>query len=90
MIAVQIRVAPLHNKKKKINMGVKTKKIKSAGRLGAGYGKPKERLVAVEIKQRVKQVCPFCTGRAKREAKGVWNCLRCNKKFAGGTFHLQG
>jgi len=70
-------------------MGVKTKKIKSAGRLGAGYGKPKERLVAVEIKQRVKQVCPFCTGRAKRLSKGIWKCSRCEKKFAGGTFHLQ-
>ena len=70
-------------------MGAKTKKIGSAGRFGAGYGKPKEKLVAVERKQRIKQVCPFCRGRAKREAKGVWNCLRCGKKFAGGVFYLQ-
>lgn len=70
-------------------MGVKTKKIGSAGRFGAGYGKPKERLVAVERKQRIKQVCPFCSGNAKREEKGVWHCSKCNKKFAGGTYYLQ-
>lgn len=70
-------------------MGVKTKKIKHAGRFGVGYGKPRERLVAVETKQRIKQVCPFCSGWAKRKAKGVWNCTKCNKTFAGGTFYLQ-
>ena len=69
-------------------MGVKTKKVKSAGRFGAGYGKPKERLVAVEIIQRKKQKCPFCRGIAKREAKGIWKCKRCQKRFASGTFHL--
>lgn len=70
-------------------MGIKTKKIGSAGRFGTGYGKPRERLVAVEKKQRIKQVCPFCTGRAKRQSKGIWLCSKCNKKFAGGTYHLQ-
>ena len=69
-------------------MAVKKKKIGAAGRFGAGYGKPKEKLVAVEVKQRVKQVCPFCSGRAKRKSKGVWFCLRCKKTFAGGTFYL--
>jgi ribosomal protein L37AE/L43A len=70
-------------------MAVKKKKIGASGRFGAGYGKPKERLVAVEKKQRVKQVCPFCGSRAKRTSKGIWQCMRCTKKFAGGTFHLQ-
>lgn len=70
-------------------MGVKTKKIKSAGRFGAGYGKPKERLVAVEQKQNKRQDCPFCKGRAKRTSKGVWVCTKCSKKFAGGAYHLQ-
>lgn len=69
-------------------MAVKKKKIGAAGRFGAGYGKPKERLIAVEKKQRIKQVCPFCQGRAKREEKGVWQCIRCLKRFAGGTYHL--
>ena len=70
-------------------MGVKLKKIGAAGRFGAGYGKPKERLSAVERKQRVRQQCPFCKGAAKRIEKGVWHCVKCNKKFAGGTYHLQ-
>lgn len=70
-------------------MAVKRKKIGSAGRFGAGYGKVKERLVAVEEKQRTKQVCPFCKGRAKRQANGIWACKKCGKVFAGGTFHLK-
>ncbi len=69
-------------------MAVKTKKIKSAGRFGAGYGKVKDRLIAVESKQRKKQECPFCKGRAKRQSKAIWLCNKCKKKFAGGTFHL--
>jgi len=70
-------------------MGVKTKKIGSAGRFGAGYGKPKERLVAVEKKQRIRQNCPFCNGKARRAEKGIWNCDKCGKKFTGGTYYLQ-
>lgn len=69
-------------------MGGKKKKIGAAGRFGAGYGKPKERLVAVESKQRLKQVCPFCKGRAKRISSGIWLCQKCGKKFAGGTYYL--
>ncbi|MCR4284486.1 MAG: 50S ribosomal protein L37ae [archaeon] len=70
-------------------MAVKLKKIGAAGRFGAGYGKIKERLVAVEEKQRIRQECPFCKGRAKRKAKGIWECNKCGKKFAGGTFYLK-
>lgn len=69
-------------------MGTKTKKIGAAGRLGAGYGKIKERLVAVETIQRKKQVCPFCGGRAKRTSKGIWHCIKCSKNFASNTYHL--
>jgi large subunit ribosomal protein L37Ae len=70
-------------------MAVKRKKIGSAGRFGAGYGKIKEILSEVERKQRKKQVCPFCKGRAKRKANGIWECSKCGKVFAGGTFHLK-
>lgn len=69
-------------------MAVKKKKIGAAGRFGAGYGKPKVRLVAVEVKQRVKQSCIFCEGRAKRLSNGIWKCSKCGKKFAGGTYYL--
>ncbi len=69
-------------------MAVKRKKIGSAGRFGAGYGKIRQRLVDVEKKQRVKQSCPFCKGRAKRQARAIWGCRKCKKKFAGGAFYL--
>ena len=70
-------------------MAQKTKKIKSAGRFGAGYGKVKERLVAVEIIQRKKQECPFCKGTAKRKAKAIWFCKKCKKTFAGDVYYLK-
>ncbi|MCH7850963.1 MAG: 50S ribosomal protein L37ae [Nanoarchaeota archaeon] len=70
-------------------MGVKKKKIGAAGRFGAGYGKVKNKLIAVEKKQRIRQDCPFCKGRAVRVSKGIWNCKKCNKTFAGGIFHLK-
>ena len=70
-------------------MATKNKKIGSAGRFGAGYGRVKEKLVAVEVKQRVKQDCPFCNGRAKRQEKSIWLCTKCGKRFAGGVFHLK-
>ena len=70
---------------------VKSKKSKSAGRFGARYGKRiRDRVVAVESKQRKKQKCPFCEKLgAKRLSKGIWQCSKCDKKFAGGTYHLE-
>ena len=67
----------------------KGKKIGASGRYGAGYGKVKQRLNEVESKQRKKQTCPFCNGMAKRVANGIWNCKKCKKKFAGGTYYLE-
>lgn len=69
-------------------MGVKRKKIGASGRFGAGYGRPRERLNAVEKKQRVKQVCPYCKGRAKRTSSGIWICTKCKKNFTGGAYYL--
>lgn len=70
-------------------MGAKTKKVKSAGRFGVGYGKPKERLVFIEEKQRKKQKCVFCKGKTKRIFTGVWQCEKCGKKFSGGAYFLE-
>ena len=70
-----------------------TKKIKSAGRFGARYGKKaKSKIVDVEKKQRLKQKCPFCKKLGvKRVSKGIWKCTRkkCNKKFASDTYYLE-
>ena len=70
-------------------MAVKKKKIGAAGRFGAGYGKVKQKLIAVEAKQRIRQDCPFCKGKSKRKARAIWECSKCSKVFAGGTFHLK-
>tara|TARA_Y100000310_G_scaffold188555_2_gene188526 strand:+ start:199 stop:414 length:216 start_codon:yes stop_codon:yes gene_type:complete len=70
-------------------MTVKKKKIGSAGRFGAGYGKIKQKLINLEKKQRSRQECPFCKGTAKRKEKAIWLCSKCGKKFAGGIFHLK-
>ena len=72
-------------------MTSKTKKSKSSGRYGARYGKRvKTKLVKVESKQRKKQKCPFCNKLgAKRLSKGIWQCSKCNKKFASDTYHLE-
>ncbi len=71
-------------------MATKSKKTKSAGRFGARYGKRiRDKLVQVEVKQRKKQKCPFC-GKlgVKRLSKGIWKCSKCDKKFAGDTYHI--
>ena len=69
----------------------KLKKVKSAGRFGARYGKTiKDKLVKVEVKQRKKQKCPFCKKpKAKRLSKGIWLCKACNKKFASDIYYLK-
>lgn len=71
-------------------MATKSKKTKSTGKFGPRYGKRvKDRVVKVEEKQRVKQKCPFC-GKVgvKRKAKGIWECPRCEKRFASNTYYL--
>ncbi len=69
----------------------KTKKVKAAGRFGARYGKKvREKLAAVESKQRIRQNCPFCKrAGVKKVSKGIWHCPKCNKKFAGNVFYLE-
>lgn len=71
-------------------MSTKSKKTKSAGRLGARYGKRvRDKLVQVEVKQRTRQKCPFCSKLgAKRDASGIWECSKCEKRFASNTYHL--
>jgi large subunit ribosomal protein L37Ae len=72
-------------------MTAKSKKSKSAGRFGPRYGKrAKVKLVKVESRQRIKQKCPFCEKLGvKRLSKGIWNCSKCNKKFASNTYYLE-
>jgi large subunit ribosomal protein L37Ae len=65
-----------------------TKKIGSAGRFGVRYGtKVKNIIRDVESRQKQKQECPYCERPAlKRLASGIWQCKKCNSKFAGAAY----
>jgi len=67
-----------------------TKKLGSAARFGARYGKKlKTKITNVEKIQRKKQECPYCGRKAaKRLAAGIWQCNKCNSKFTGGAYRL--
>lgn len=71
-------------------MGVKTRKVKAAGRFGPSAGtRVRNRLNAVEFLQRKKQICPYCNkAGVKREAAGIWNCNKCGKRFANHAYYL--
>ncbi len=71
-------------------MAAKKKKIKAAGRFGTGYGtRVRKKLNEIEALQRKKQICPHCKkAGVKREAAGIWHCLKCGKRFAGHAYVL--
>jgi len=57
-------------------------------RFGARYGrKTKKKFAQVEKQQRAKHKCPYCNKiGVKRLAAGIWNCAKCNSKFAGKAY----
>jgi len=62
----------------------------SAGRFGVRYGQSaKKRTSDIEARQKKRQQCIFCNGRAKRISKGIWLCKKCGKKFAGHAYFLE-
>jgi large subunit ribosomal protein L37Ae len=71
-------------------MAAKKKKIKAAGKFGAGFGRNvRSRFNTIESSQRKAQPCPFhpnCT--AKRVAAGIWKCKK-GKIFAGHAYYLK-
>ncbi|MBT3323547.1 50S ribosomal protein L37ae [archaeon] len=64
------------------------KKIGSAGRFGARYGrKLRSKIINVEKIQRKKQKCPYCSRlAAKRLAMGIFECKKCSAKFTGKAY----
>ena len=62
----------------------------SAKRFGARYGrKTKLKFSNVETEQRKLHKCPYCTKIAvKRIALGIWQCRKCNVKFAGKAYTI--
>ena len=62
----------------------------SAKRFGARYGrKTKLKFSNVETEQRKLHRCPYCSKTAvKRVALGIWQCRKCNVKFAGKAYSV--
>ncbi|PIZ51426.1 50S ribosomal protein L37ae [Candidatus Woesearchaeota archaeon CG_4_10_14_0_2_um_filter_33_13] len=59
-------------------------------RFGPRYGrKPKSKLKRVEVELKKKHKCPYCNKLGvKRLAAGIWNCPKCNAKFAGKAYTI--
>lgn len=70
-------------------MAKRTKKVGPAGRYQARYGvRARTQVRNVEIVQRDKHVCPSCGHKkVKRISTGIWQCKKCNTKFAGGAYN---
>jgi len=62
--------------------------MSSTKRFGARYGrKPKTKFVKIEALQRAEYKCPYCSKTAvKRVALGIWQCHKCDAKFAGRAY----
>jgi len=59
-------------------------------RFGARYGtKVRTKFAQVEAELRGRHKCPYCnkTG-VKRQAVGIWHCLKCDAKFAGKAYTI--
>ncbi|MEA2034437.1 MAG: 50S ribosomal protein L37ae [Euryarchaeota archaeon] len=60
----------------------------SAGRFGPRYGRfIRKRVNDIEKISRAKHICPRCeTEAVARRGTGIWECRKCNFKFAGGAY----
>ena len=69
-------------------MAKRTKKVGPAGRYQARYGVKARTIIRnVEIQQRAKYNCPSCGHKkVKRVSTSIWQCKKCNVKFAGGAY----
>ncbi len=69
-------------------MAKRTKKVGPVGRFGSRYGvRARTRVRNVELTQKAKHVCPSCGHKkVKRISTSIWQCKKCNIKFAGGAY----
>lgn len=68
-----------------------TKRVGSAGRFGARYGKRlRQKILSVESEQKKPQKCPYCSRLvAKRLSAGIWLCSKCNSKFTSKAYKVE-
>ena len=69
-------------------MSRRTNKVGNAGKWGSRYGVSNRRAAgAIERKAKATYVCPSCFyERVRRVAVGIWQCRKCNHRFAGGAW----
>ncbi|HUL38994.1 MAG TPA: 50S ribosomal protein L37ae [Methanomassiliicoccales archaeon] len=65
-----------------------TVKAGTAGRYGARYGVVVRKLTRdIEKTERARHECPTCHHQSvKRIASGIWECRRCETKFAAASY----
>ena len=75
---------------RRLTMGSKTKKIKSAGKFSGGIGvRARREYNTIETEQRKKQASPLhSNGKAKRLASGIWKDVKSGRIFAGPAYIL--
>jgi large subunit ribosomal protein L37Ae len=69
-------------------MSKRTKKVGSAGRLGARYGvRIRKRIADVERVSKGRHDCPKCMAKAMtRTANGIWKCRHCGAIIASSSY----
>jgi len=69
-------------------MSKRTKKVGSAGRLGARYGvRIRKRIADVELISKGRHDCPKCMAKAMvRTANGIWKCRHCGAIIASSSY----
>jgi large subunit ribosomal protein L37Ae len=57
-------------------------------RFGPRYGRKLKQIFGkIEEQQRKLHKCPYCNKVAvKRQAAGIWQCRKCDKKFTGKAY----
>ena len=67
------------------------KHLSSIKRFGPRYGNiVKHKFAIIENQQRSEYKCPYCSKNAVvRIAAGIWQCGRCNARFAGKAYTVQ-
>lgn len=68
-----------------------TKKVGSAGRFGARYGKRlRQKIATLEKEQKQPQKCPYCHRLVvKRLSAGIWFCKKCDSKFTSKAYKVE-
>ena len=66
----------------------RTKKVGVAGRYGPRYGvKVRKQIASTSQAKKRAYKCPRCNHQAvRRVSTGIWQCRRCDLKFAGGAY----